>query len=862
MTTPSTQRKAGPLLGTGVQTTWPFTFKVFAETDIAVTTADSNGIETTLTYAVDYSVSLNANQETSPGGTVTYPISGTPLPAGSRLVIFGNLPYDQPLDLPSGGNFSPLALENQLDRATMQIQQLDERMDRAIVLPVSVAGTVDPVLPSPQSQTVIGWDVNGTGLQNYDLPALFSGAVYADWIAQTFTGNGTQTVFILQRAPGAIGNCDVSIAGVTQVPNVDYTLSGNVLAFTSAPTNGLTILVRYGSAASQVASTFSTESQTATAAQTVFTLASVIYNPGTNSMAVYVNGLRVVSGVDYLETDINEVTFTSGLSAGDEVLFIAGRTINETVGAEAVSYLPAGTSAVSRTVQSKLRDVVSVKDFGAVGDGVADDTAAIQAAINHCWNTSRTLYVPAGVYLVTGLTLTGSAGQQNTILKIVGDGFGNPFAVWTTASGSVIKSVTNAPVFQVTVPTSTTSAGTLDVQGIVFDGTSSTPVIQLQAFYGVGRISNSAVFQRGTGHGIQSDWMTTSEIAECYILNKDWMNFGLGASRTGIGIYLSHQYDSGLQTIRKCSSRGFLTAYKIGVGGTAHYTYNASIQDCESSVTYNGVHLTDNARATWINNCYFEGGDGGVGIWDQGDYNKVTNCFTFAGYGTHLKSTDFTYGNYYAGNTFSAGSTANQTLIDITSSSVSGGPGKTCTGNHLSFGGSGGSIAGVIGLRINGTDPRLNLLGNNFYPRNSWVGGAGTIKLSDLSSGGVFGMTTAIGGSGAQEIPMLSRGALSFEMADAGLSQFNVSGNILSVPGGSLFYCNASAPVTVNRLSTDATAGRILIFNTQNANMTFANSAYIFMDGGVNFASRGHIVFYTQILGGAVYAYEICRSTY
>lgn len=79
--------------------------------------------------------------------------------------------------------------------------------------------------------------------------------------------------------------------------------------------------------------------------------------------------------------------------------------------ASGITYDPAGTGAVSRTVQSKLRDVVSVKDFGAVGDGVTDDTAAIQAAVTFAraqGGESRKLYWPRGTYLITNTITIGT----------------------------------------------------------------------------------------------------------------------------------------------------------------------------------------------------------------------------------------------------------------------------------------------------------------------------------------------------------------------------------------------------------------------------------------------------------------------
>ena len=82
-------------------------------------------------------------------------------------------------------------------------------------------------------------------------------------------------------------------------------------------------------------------------------------------------------------------------------------------------------SPVTRTLQAKLDDVVSVKDFGAVGDGITDDTAAVQRALENLWPTvqfnrayaqHRTLLFPAGVYAVNDVIII------PPFVKLVGDG--------------------------------------------------------------------------------------------------------------------------------------------------------------------------------------------------------------------------------------------------------------------------------------------------------------------------------------------------------------------------------------------------------------------------------------------------------
>jgi len=150
------------------------------------------------------------------------------------------------------------------------------------------------------------------------------------------------------------------------------------------------------------------EIATATAGQTVFNL-SISYQPGTNSLSVFVDGVNQYgpgAQYAYTETDADTVSFVSGLHVGAQVKFTTTQQQGAGVtNASQVTYDPAGTGAVSTNVQAKLRQTVSVEDFGAVGDGVTNDTTAIQAAITSLVS-GQTLMFSKNYKITAALTIT------------------------------------------------------------------------------------------------------------------------------------------------------------------------------------------------------------------------------------------------------------------------------------------------------------------------------------------------------------------------------------------------------------------------------------------------------------------------
>jgi hypothetical protein len=158
------------------------------------------------------------------------------------------------------------------------------------------------------------------------------------------------------------------------------------------------------------------------------------------------SGSTLYSTAPWTDSDLQIATtksitqrFTQLGTPADGTVTDAKVAISAGIQSSKLSFLQAGTGALARTVQVKLQDVVSVRDFGAVADGNfatgagTDNTAAFQAAINSLTlpgNGGRSLYVPAGVYkLVSQITVPSG-------LSIIGDGMWNSVLFCPSAFGN------------------------------------------------------------------------------------------------------------------------------------------------------------------------------------------------------------------------------------------------------------------------------------------------------------------------------------------------------------------------------------------------------------------------------------------
>jgi hypothetical protein len=363
--------------------------------------------------------------------------------------------------------------------------------------------------------------------------------------------------------------------------------------------------------------------------------------------------------------------------------------------ASLVTYTPAGTGAVTTTVQAKLRETVSVKDFGAVGNGVTNDTAAIQAAMT----ASEAVYFPAGTYLITSALVlkTGQYLYGNRDATILSTGI--------NVNGISGVNVNNITISGLKITGNNTGTTSLDSNGLFFD-TCTNIRIENNDFANWGKDSTgygSAIsFDKncndlwvdsnritgGQGGGGSSDINVYSEGGYCFITDNECFstnsqgifvnstaavntsgkcviqgNISKNHSRHGIvtsynaGGYLDTIVDSNICI--DCGWTGIYAATTVSPGGTiviSDNVVNSCGGDLGGSTTSAGILLTANtlnSRTNVTGNYVYNSGKTSAGVAraltspcifvsTQGYANITGNiCDTSTGEGINIAPTTF-----------------------------------------------------------------------------------------------------------------------------------------------------------------------------------------------------------------------------
>lgn len=625
------------------------------------------------------------------------------------------------------------------------------------------------------------------------------------------------------------------------------------------------------------------EIQTATAGQTVFTLVDFEYEPNTGNLSVFVDGVNQYgpgAQYAYVETDATTITFVSGLHVGASVKFTTTKLENPGVAdASQVSYTYPDANAVTESVETRLAQYVSVKDFGAVGDGVTDDTDAIQNALD----IGGQIFFPTGTYKtnvlsvdIANTTLTGN-GIGITILEFASVGI-NENAISVNADNVIIDGITFV---------GPTSAAFLAGENCI--QTNGTFAAQRNNL----TVKNCEIYNFGS-YGINAEYTNNVNIYDNYIhdvgyggvffrscitgwiQNNRISNITPGSSSNMYGITLSHT--STPAPTSKTSSTHF--CYGINVTGNeiqniawegidAHGGYEIIVSENKVYNTKNGIAVASSSGdslnyAGWQNIV-------SNNIVDARKKDGTTGDYMHLGYGINI-------------NGYSDANVQNQDKVIVSGNIVFGkGIVNSTNGGSIQAEGVYNAIisnncvdswAGV-GIILGSQTTAIvseNMFGDCYATDGSdsvkqcvrWRTGAGELLLTNnahYSNGGQVArygfysaVTTVITNDGTNLA--LKTSGNSFN--ECSVAQMYWSGSAISTDVGTFYnhpqltvssttidvskitsstayvYLTADAPVTVTGITGSSIAGQIITFVNNSANAITITRSYAYLSGSAN----------------------------
>lgn len=238
MTISSTTRKAGPYPGDGVSTSFPFGFKVFAVSDLKVVVINlTTQVQTTLTLNVDYTGSLNPDQNSNPGGTIT---KTTVLPVGTHLVITSNVAQLQETDLTNQGGFYPEVITDALDKLTILLQQVGLTSNAALYFPITDETTISGQLPSAPVRAGKVLTFDASGAPNASITAVDVSTVAANIGSINTVSTNIGSVNTVNANMAAVTNTSANMAAIIAAPSSAAAAAASASAASTSAGNAST----------------------------------------------------------------------------------------------------------------------------------------------------------------------------------------------------------------------------------------------------------------------------------------------------------------------------------------------------------------------------------------------------------------------------------------------------------------------------------------------------------------------------------------------------------------------------------------------------------------------------------------------